>query len=569
MSTIDTKIEAKEILFKDLFGSKFAFQIPGYQRQYSWEKDQLDQLFDDIQEAMEAGESSYFLGSVILQVISQKSDDSGLYDVVDGQQRLTTLTILLAVMRDLIPNSRAKSTLQSKIYQEADIFEDKPETFRLKVRDRDFTFFKKYILEEGGTLQSGGSFITESQERMSNAIKRFQQKFYDVDTGLVNEELLNQMVRFVLNNCMFVYVKTGTFTSAFRLFSVLNDRGMPLGNADLLKSMNLEAVNETERYHYQNIWETMEEELGREELEKLLGFIRLIYVKEKAKKTIQEEYNEKVFKNNEDFKGKAFIEYVREFADIYREKVLNAELATKDTDINAKYFGLLTLMRDFIPGSDWVPVFIHYIQKFQDTESIYPFLQLLEKKFVTSWVRGISPTARVTEIVKMIQLIDLASNKDEVFMGEAFITENSLSDFTYNANAHDFYRKKFAKYLLLRLDMSLSENATIKKAYSGVISVEHILPQNPPKSSQWEFDFTIDDRKAWTHKLGNLVLLSRKKNSSANNKDFTYKLEKYFSNGITDFELTKELNKSASWTVLECENRHKLMVERLMKIYFV
>ncbi|MED3824556.1 DUF262 domain-containing protein [Priestia flexa] len=125
-ATIDTKIEAKEILLKDLFGSKFAFQIPGYQRQYSWEKDQLDQLFDDIREAMEDGENSYFLGSVILQAVSQKSDESGVYDVVDGQQRITTLTMLIAVMRDLIENTKAKSTLQSKIYQEADIFEDTP-----------------------------------------------------------------------------------------------------------------------------------------------------------------------------------------------------------------------------------------------------------------------------------------------------------------------------------------------------------------------------------------------------------------------------------------------------------
>ncbi|MFQ6387885.1 DUF262 domain-containing protein [Priestia aryabhattai] len=568
-TVIDTKIEAKEILFKDLFGSKFAFQIPGYQRQYSWEKDQLDQLFDDIREAMEDGENSYFLGSVILQVISQKSDDSGLYDVVDGQQRLTTLTILLAVMRDLITSPKAKTTLQSKIYQEADIFEDKPETFRLKVRDRDFAYFKKHILEEGGTSQPGSSFVTESQERMSKAIQWFKDKFKDEATGLVDEELLNKMVVFVLNNCMFVYVKTGTFTSAFRLFSVLNDRGMPLSNADLLKSMNLEAVNDTERHYYQNVWETMEEELGREELEKLLGFIRLIYVKEKAKKTIQEEYNEKVFKQNSDFKGKNFIEYVKEFAEIYREKVLNAELASRDTDVKAKYYGLLTLMRDFIPGSDWIPVFIHFVQKFNDNEQVYPFLQLLEKKFVTSWVKGLSPTARVTETVKMIQSIDMALSVEEVITSDIFNTENSLSDFTYNINVQDFYRKKFAKYLLLRLDMSLSENATIKKAYSGVISVEHILPQNPPKESAWEGAFAQEDRKIWTHKLGNLVLLSRKKNSSANNKDFQFKLDKYFSNGITDFELTKELKPISEWTISECEKRHEVLVNRLMKIYFV
>lgn len=566
MATIDTKIEAKEILFKDLFGSKFAFKIPGYQRQYSWEKDQLEQLFDDIKEAMEFEEESYFLGSVILQVITQKSDESGVYDVVDGQQRLTTLTILLAVMRDLVASSKAKTTLQSKIYQEADPYEDKPETVRLRVRDRDYSFFKKYILEEGGTLLSiNERDLSESQERMVEAIHIFKDKF--MSNGQLNESLVDKMIYFVLNRCMFVYVKTGTFTSAFRLFSILNDRGMPLSNADLLKSTNLGAVVESERQHYQNVWEAMEEELGREELEKLLAYIRLIFVKEKARKTIQEEYEEKIFGKKPEFRGKLFIEYVKQFADIYREKVLNSDIQVTNEEIAVKYHGLLTLMRDFIPSSDWIPVFIHFVQKFQTDDEVYLFLQALERKFVVSWIKGVTPTGRVTEMVKMIQAVDHATVPNDVLKAEIFQTTDDYNAVRFNVEADDFYKKKYAKYLLLRLDMALNENANVKKSYTGIISVEHILPQNPSKGSSWEYNFNLEDRKIWTHRLGNLVLLSRKKNSSANNRDFTVKLQKYFSNGITDFEITKELKKYQEWTLKECESRHKDLVQKLMDIY--
>ncbi|KMY55298.1 hypothetical protein AC623_16280 [Bacillus sp. FJAT-27231] len=568
MATIDKKIEAKEILFKDLFGSKFAFKIPGYQRQYSWEKDQLEQLFEDIKEAMELKEDSYFLGSVILQVIDQKSDNSGMYDVVDGQQRLTTLTILLAVMRDLITNPKAKTTLQSKIYQEADPYEDKPETVRLRVRDRDYSFFKKYILEEGGTkLTVNEPDLTESQDRMTKAIYIFSEKF--LENGQLDEQLVDNMIHFILNKCMFVYVKTGTFTSAFRLFSILNDRGMPLSNADLLKSTNLGAITETERLHYQNLWEAMEEELGREELEKLLGYIRLIFVKEKARKTIQEEYEEKIFAKNPDFRGKQFIEYVKQFADIYREKVLNADIQTTDKEVAVKYHGLLTLMRDFIPSSDWIPVLIHFIQKFQSPNEIYSFLRVLERKFVVSWIKGITPTGRVTEVVKMIQAVDNASDPNDVAKEKIFQTSEDYKAVKLNIQVDDLYKKKYAKYLLLRLDMSLNENANVKKSYTGVISVEHILPQNPSEGSSWRQDFTKEERKVWTNRLGNLVLLSRKKNSSANNREFHIKLQKYFSNGITDFELTKDLKKFQQWTVKECESRHENLTDKLMAIYFV
>ncbi|WP_338751172.1 DUF262 domain-containing HNH endonuclease family protein [Bacillus sp. FJAT-52991] len=565
---IDTKIAAKEILFKDLFGSKFAFKIPGYQRQYSWEKDQQNQLFEDIQEALTYKEESYFLGSVILQVISQKSDESGVYDVVDGQQRLTTLTILTAVMRDLVTDSRAKVTLQSKIYQEADPYEDKSETVRLRVRDRDFAFFKKYILEQDGTtLSIGETDLTESQERMIEAIELFRDKFYD--NGLLKEEFLKKMIQFVLNKCMFVYVKTGTFTSAFRLFSILNDRGMPLTNADLLKSTNLGAINESERPHYQNLWESMEEELGREELEKLLGFIRLIFVKEKARKTIQEEYTEKVFDKHPEFKGQKFIEYLLRFANIYREKILNADIQTTDKEIAAKYYGLLTLMRDFIPFSDWIPVFISFYQKFSNDVEAYSFLKVLERKNVVSWVRGITPTARVIETVKMIQVIEQAEMVEQVYQADIFQTDLDQEAFAYNIHSNELYKKKYAKYLLLRLDMALSENINVKKSYTGVISVEHILPQKPSDNSDWKKGFTEEQRKIWTHRLGNLVLLSRKKNASANNREFKIKLEKYFSNGITDFELTKELKNYQQWTIEECQTRHQQLVDQLIQLYFV
>ncbi|MGM7634336.1 DUF262 domain-containing protein [Bacillus sp. Hm123] len=565
---IDTKIAAKEILFKDLFGSKFAFQIPGYQRQYSWEKDQQNQLFEDIQEALAYKEESYFLGSVILQVMSQKSDESGVYDVVDGQQRLTTLTILIAVMRDLVTDSRAKVTLQSKIYQEADPYEDKPETVRLRVRDRDFAFFKKYILEEEGTnLPVSETDLTESQERMIEAIELFRGKFYE--DGLLKEEFLKQMIQFVLNKCMFVYVKTGTFTSAFRLFSILNDRGMPLTNADLLKSTNLGAINELERPHYQNLWESMEEELGREELEKLLGFIRLIFVKEKARKTIQEEYTEKVFDKHPEFKGQKFIEYLLRFANIYREKILNADIPTADKEIGAKYYGLLTLMRDFIPFSDWIPVFISFCQKFSNDGEAYAFLKVLERKNVVSWVKGITPTARVIETVKMIQVIEQAETVEKVYRADIFQTQLDQEAFQYNIDSSELYKKKYAKYLLLRLDMALSENINVKKSYTGIISVEHILPQKPSDDSDWKRGFSDEQRKIWTHRLGNLVLLSRKKNASANNREFHIKLQKYFSNGITDFELTKELKSYPQWTIEECQARHQQLADQLMKLYFV
>ncbi|MFC3885570.1 HNH endonuclease family protein [Bacillus songklensis] len=168
----------------------------------------------------------------------------------------------------------------------------------------------------------------------------------------------------------------------------------------------------------------------------------------------------------------------------------------------------------------------------------------------------------------MIQAINQAETPQDVLGAGIFQKTEDCKTVRFNIEADDFYKKKYAKYLLLRLDMALNENANVKKSYTGIISVEHILPQKPPKGSSWEHGFTEEERKIWTHRLGNLVLLSRKKNSSANNRDFDIKLKKYFSNGITDFELTKELKNFKGWTIKECEFRQEDLVRKLMGIYF-
>lgn len=563
---MDNKIEAKEIYFKDLFGPKFLFHIPGYQRQYSWEKDNVEQLFDDIREAMDDEQSSYFLGSIILQIIDEKSDGSATYDLVDGQQRLTTLVILLAVMRDLIENKSYKETLQRMIFQKEDDLVNTPEEVRILVRDKDREFFKKYILEENGTLLDINiKDLNESQFRIKNTMEILRSKFY-VENKL-NKDLLNRFVKYVLNNCIFVYVKTGNFTSAYRLFSVLNDRGMPLTTADLLKSSCLGEINESDRDKYQEQWETIEDELGREEFDQLLGYIRTIFVKEKAKKSIFDEYNEIIFKKLPDFRGKKFFEYVKIVSDIYKEKIQNAEINSSDQEINVKYYNLMSLMRDYITSSDWIPVFISFCIKFNDDDMLYEFLKKLEKKFLINWIRELTPTTRIVEMSKLLNLIESKNNANDIINDDIFKTVDYKND-VYNAiNSNLFYSKQFCKYILLRLDMNISENSNIQKSYKGIVTVEHILPQNPKKDSIWLNIFNDIQRQELTSCIGNLVLLSRKKNSAANNSAFDVKLKKYYAKGITDFELTKEITKYNNWDVNSIKERQNDMTQRIINLW--
>ena len=97
------------------------------------------------------------------------------------------------------------------------------------------------------------------------------------------------------------------------------------------------------------------------------------------------------------------------------------------------------------------------------------------------------------------------------------------------------------------------------------ISVEHVLPQNPKDDSQWKIDFSDEDREEWTHKIANLVLLSRNKNSQLNNKDFSAKKERYFSSSINVLPNISTAMQNSTWTKEILESRQSTIIDKLLR----
>ena len=265
---ITEKIKAHEITLKDLFGDKYIFEIPNFQRPFAWEKENFEQLFTDIKDALDLNKENYgnkiedyepyFLGSVILWTKDLKDDGSGVYAVIDGQQRLVSLAILIAVMRDYaikvadeISDDKLKEIfkdfahdLQSSIYQKASIAKGTPESVRIKMKEKEAEFFKEYVLTEGGTNRINNidkKSLTEPKLHMIEAIEIFRDGFKN-KKGKIDKELLDRYIQYLLQKVILVAIKTGELASAFRLFNIINARGMPLTNADLLKSENLSAI---------------------------------------------------------------------------------------------------------------------------------------------------------------------------------------------------------------------------------------------------------------------------------------------------------------------------------------
>lgn len=540
-----------------LFDKENFYRIPEYQRPYSWKEEQCEQLFDDIFESDR--ENEYFLGTLIIQEI-EKLGTGTKYDLIDGQQRITTLQILLAALRDKVQSEEYKENLQVKIYEKHNPIDGIPEKIHLEVKEKDF--FNSFIRILGGTNQIyeyQPKPNNDAQKNLKNAVIIFRQKLEGS-----SEEDIKALIRYLSQKCILLTVAAKSFDDAYRLFTIINDRGLQLRRIDILKAQNLEPTiicDENERKYYSKIWEDMEDDLGSDEFESLISFLRTIEVKEKAKEDVLKEFNNKIFGKNIIERGKPFISYVQEYQDIYQRTVLDADVFDKCQDINLRnqsvtYKNLINIMRDFLPSNEWVPPLLYFYKKHK-TLRLSEFFFKLESKFVADWIIGLTATKRTVNINAILKSVENLS-----------ATELVTSDvFDYNKSEFekvllsDIYGKSFTRYLMLKLEYLESEQ-NIERKYR-TISVEHVLPQNPKNKSQWLNDFSEEERKYWTNKVANIILLSKRKNSSASNLDFNDKKQNYFKGKVTDLTRSQKILNYTYWTPNVLKQRQTEIVKLL------
>ena len=573
------KVKAKEHYIKDLLNDKFLFDIPDYQRAYSWNKDNLKQLIDDIMDSIGLNKENnnvfeeyepYFIGSIVLCSKEYKDDGSGLYDVIDGQQRLTSIIILIATIRDLTKNEAYKNILSSLIYQKPNELMGIKESIRVRVRGKEAEFFKKYVLTDGGTdlvNEIDEKEISEAKQNMLNAIKTFKEVFVD-ENGEVLESKLDEFTKYFLQKVVVVVITTDSFTSAFRLFNVINARGLPLTNADLLKSENLRVISEDKRNIYTDMWENIEQELGKDKLEQIIGFMRTMKQNRKATATVYEEFSKKIFVSEPDYIGVNFVEHLKEIKDLYNKYINegNIELSSKDNSIY--YQNLVRIMRDFIPYDEWMVALIKFIEKFKNDEDILEFLKVLEKRIVIEWVNGNSFADRLARVYKILEVIDSSSSLEEIKKSNVFISdlERTTAYFRNSLDDIEFYSKGrmlVPKYILIRLDMEKRNGEILD--YTNKIMLEHILPRNA-KDAYWTTNFTVDEIKNWCNKLGNLVIINGTKNTKLNNKAFAEKVEQYLSKK-SDFEITKEVLALNDWKIESVAGRQESLMNRALNLW--
>lgn len=585
------QIESGKMFIQNVFGNynnhEMWYKIPEYQRPYVWEDEQVIALLEDVSSAQKfTQDSEYFLGSIVFH--SKLSDNQQYRDneLLDGQQRLTTLYMLMAVIRDLSEDEDLKKTCRDAIYQKENKFKGIPERMRLTfdIREEVKDFAEEFIKLDGSTKRKEklNQIISDGQDinikNMAKAIITMREWFIKNDTINVEEFFIHLM-----NNVLLIFVSSQELDDAFRLFTVLNDRGVKLRNSDILKADNLKFVtDDAKRKTYAMFWEELEGEL-QEDFDQFLSYIRTVLVKEKARLSLLKEfelniYNPKEYNRETKLsisitpllnKGVDTFEFIKKFKKHYDFLFNNANSSLGST---FEFENLIALLQDNSIADIWIPPLLTYRDSYGDNE-IFSFLLKLDNKFSADLIAGESPTTRIesmNNIIKEIEKIKLDESIPEVSKVTVLLS-SKVFDFNKIAFMNEIengqiYKRKFARYILLKLDYLNSGN-TQKWNTPSKISIEHVLPQNPSQSSQWKKDFTDEQHANWLNRLGNLVLISRTKNISLSNLDFVDKKRKYFDSNMDVFPNSLKVIQNNVWDLNALESNHVRVIQLIKNHY--
>ncbi|MBP3730639.1 MAG: DUF4357 domain-containing protein [Mailhella sp.] len=381
-------------------------------------------------------------------------------------------------------------------------------------------------------------------------------KFKDTFHG--DETELLKFSNFLLNRCYLVVVSTPSQASAFRVFSVMNSRGLDLLPTDIIKSETIGKLPANLQKAYTDKWEDLENQVGRDGFNEVFTHTRTIFMMEKAKKNLLDEFRSFVVP---DTTPKSLID---DYLEPYTLAYMKLKNCTYTSTKNAEEINELLYWLNKSNNYDWMPSAILFMTMHpDDSDYLLWFIKKLER--LSSYLQV---TAQDVNHRMARYKFVLAELKEKPYSSRSApiqnieLTEWEKEEFLKTLNG-EIYTMPAARrnYIIQRLDSFVSDGGATYN--TKLFTIEHVFPQNPSVGSEW-FDLWPEgkDRQYWLNRIANLVPLTRQRNSAAQNYDFKTKKEKYFTtkSGTSSYQLTTQVLNIDTWTPKDAKNRQEYLL---------
>ncbi|MGL2823801.1 DUF262 domain-containing protein [Helicobacter pylori] len=580
-------IKGEACQLKGILATEFDsyYQIPDYQRPYQWTEKNCEKLLDDLFSSYEYYKGSgYFCGSLVLIVINTDSETNAeTYDIVDGQQRLSTFILLAKVLatlydKDLNPTSR--ELLEKSL---GDIDGEKRERLHFNAMGLNAKDDFVYALEHFNDSQA-----SKNKNNKNNYLKNA----ICLKNYLKGKEIkdINDFIKWLYFKVVFIKTTCPNVSMALRIFSVLNARGLPLHAIDVFKVELLKKLaNKKDQEEFVSRWSALHQKCSGNEskfpkrkenkreknaTETLFSWYLTYLNPVTSGKSMEERLADQFERLN-----KHPLEYFKGVEDFYNAycKVLEKQ------DWHAHLLSYLA--SDF-----WRIILCTSILHHYSDQDIEVLKELLVKFYYQNWVARTKQSQIEQTCCNMIKALKEKKSMEHILSiaRTNLALYSVMQHFKENLGDSHVYKKQptknpYLKPILILVEYFMSDDPKPKRIQMDKnLHVEHILPQQPGSSSQWVKDFSEEERGLYTHSLANLTLLGGKKNNQASNKDFKEKKEIYMGNAVklgkdkrgreeifkvmTCYKMTIDVAQYTEWTPTSLEKRKEELIQKIESV---
>lgn len=505
--------------YRQLMGNGLRYEIPKFQRDYSWETEQWDDLWQDIRALLSDEDQEHYMGYLVLQTSNNKE-----FQIIDGQQRITTMSLLvLAVLKSLKVLSDAGVDSENNLKRKDSLLNSyigyiDPVTLisnnKLKLNRNSDDYYKQHlVLLKDLPLRNTNASEKNMRECFYWYYERVKKEF---PTG----ESLAAFVDGIVDKLFFTVIEVTDQLNAFKVFETLNARGVQLSASDLLKNYLFSVVDDTKPHlseieELENIWGKITGKLGEQKIEE---YLRCYW--NSSHRSVPKKHLFKTIKSSIRSKNQVFglLRDLNDTSDIYLAIQNPEDEYWKDKPAETrKALRELKLFQIRQTHS----LFLSAIKHLEPDA----FKKLAKLCAVVSLryniIGGLNPNAQ--EDVYNAVALKIASAKkfspadfQAVYVQDAnFENDFSTKEFKNTSRNH-----KIAKYILSKIEAYLHGNEIDPE--SDLYTVEHILPENA--GDTWG-EFSFEEIKRSVYRLGNLTLLEKKLNREAGQLPYTEKIK--------------------------------------------
>ena len=555
-------LKTQDVTFLDLIGNGKKYRVPSFQRDYAWEEEQWEDLWNDIQEISTTPNNFHYMGALVVEAVSDRE-----FQIIDGQQRVATLSVLALAVIDRLQtlpgdaNTRAANAERASELRKRFIGEKDPasllESSKLFLNDTDDGFYQDYLVQLRPPVNPRG--LPKSNRLLWQCFGWFQKRV--TDSGLAGEAMARLLSDTVARKLLFILITVEDDISAYTVFETLNARGLELSSTDLLKNYLFSRVaTPTDLHALQRRWRHIIGTVKHERFPDFLRYHLLCRFPQIRKQRLFKKVREEVRTSANVFD---LMDALEQRADLFAAMDDTAHEFWLERPAAKRYVRDLQLfgVRQHMP-------LVFAAWERMNSEDFTRVLKLLCVLSVRYTVIGTLNTNELEPVYHRVakSLLDSTiSTPAEVFtqLRSVYVDdEKFVRDFSYKEMDTTGRRKKVVKYLLCEIEAAAS--GTRHDWETDPATIEHILPENP--SGEWDESFSPDRQKDFIYRLGNLVLLEPTINRNCQNLSFEEKRPQY---DLSSYKTAQQLGGAgiAEWNPATLSERQVRMANQAAHIW--